>query len=120
MWICSQHGFYSIVSKASDEYHVRARLKRDLENLLDLVGQNFEAPFSWAPGVLPKIHRSRNADYRWRIVVTHRDVMEIMMCLASEITYSNFKERIHRLPDQDEKSSAYGQLWANLYQLQED
>jgi hypothetical protein len=106
MWLCTQHGFYSIVQKQKGEFHIRARLKRDLENLQRLGG------FSW------KIHRTAPADYRWRVVIDQADVIAILVNLGEAIDYSNFKSRIHELPDQEEKSSAYGTLWSNLYQLQ--
>jgi hypothetical protein len=123
MWLCTQSGFFSIVQKQPGEFHVRARLKEDLENLrlLCVTKAPLEAKLktdlkkfgNW------KIHRSVDADYRWRMVITQPDVIWIMACLADSIDYSNFKSRIHDLPDQKEKSSAYSQLWANLHALQQ-
>ena len=37
MWICSQLGFFSIVRKTPGEFHIRARLRRDLVNLCEAV-----------------------------------------------------------------------------------
>lgn len=37
MWLMTKHGFYSIVQKKPDEYHVRARERQDLQNLIDRV-----------------------------------------------------------------------------------
>jgi hypothetical protein len=37
MWLMTKHGFYSIVQRKPDEYHVRARERLDLENLLKRV-----------------------------------------------------------------------------------
>jgi hypothetical protein len=107
MWLCTQHGFYSIVQKAPDEFHVRARLRLDLANLRTLCRAKW------------KIHESPGADYRWRAVVAADDVALIMSCLGESIDYGTFTGRIHERPDQAEKSAAYGQLWASLYRLQE-
>jgi hypothetical protein len=49
MWLCTQHGFYSIVKK-DDGFNVRGRVKRDLENLAKLVGLDLQV----------------NRDYRYR------------------------------------------------------
>ena len=109
MWLCTQFGFYSIVQKRPGEYHVRARLKQDLVNLKDLCAMK------WT------LHRSAPpADYRWRLVVTERDIGQILECLSAPVNleYSNFKSRISTSPDQRDKSHAYGQLWSNLHALQ--
>jgi hypothetical protein len=34
MWLMTKHGFYSIVQRKPGEYHVRARERLDLKNLL--------------------------------------------------------------------------------------
>ncbi len=110
MWLCTQHGFFSIVQKRPGEYHVRARVKEDLKNLCDVCEVKW-----W------KIHRSAPpADYRWRLVVNEDDVTHIFCCLSApdNLDYDNFKGRIHELPDQCEKAGAYGQLWGNLMGLQ--
>ncbi len=108
MWLCTQHGFYSIVQKRPGEYHVRARLRRDLMNLRELCGA------AW------QIHRSEGADYRWRAVVEADDLALIMANLAESIDYANFKGRIHEREDQAAKSPAYGALWFRLLCLQEE
>lgn len=114
MWLCTQHGFYSIVRKAGDEFHIRARQRRDLENLRDLVGIENRAAARWV------IHRSEPADYRWRMVVTQADVAMVFAALAGAIDYSNFKSRIHCRPDQRDKLDAYHDLWGDMHRLQED
>lgn len=105
MWICSQLGFFSIVSKGG-RYHVRARVRGDLANLLGAAGCDLE------------IHRSPDADYRWRILVTEPQLATLMATLGDSVDYPNFKRRIHDRPDQAEKSRAYGNLWSDLYRLQ--
>ncbi|MCC6352322.1 MAG: hypothetical protein IT577_00470 [Verrucomicrobiae bacterium] len=107
MWLCTQFGFFSIVQKRPGEFHVRARVRRDLENLAGLGGSAWE------------IIETADADYRFRIVVDQRAVAAILAQLAERIDYANFKGRIHSLPDQAEKGPAYGKLWGNLLALQE-
>lgn len=108
MWLCTQYGFFSVVQKLPGEFHVRARMRRDLENLLDVCGAKW------------KIHRSAPpADYRYRIVLDADDVALVFSCISQGIDYSNFKGRIHALPDQRAKGNAYLGLWSDLQQLQD-
>ena len=107
MWLCSQHGFFSIVQKKTDEFHIRGRLYQDMENLVKLCGAEWP------------IIETKNGDYRYRIICGQAEVSEVMAKLASSVDYSNFKSRIHAKPDQTDKSDAYSKLWGNLYGLQE-
>ena len=63
MWIASKLGFYSIVQKTAGEWHVRARRRADLVNLLD-------ASCPEPAATADRIEESPAADYRWRIIVT--------------------------------------------------
>jgi hypothetical protein len=106
MWLCTQHGFFSIVQKKPGEAHIRGRLPADMENLLKLFGTGWP------------IVETKSNDYRYRIVCGQGEVSEVMAKLATAIDYSNFKSRIHAKPDQADKSAAYSKLWGNLYELQ--
>jgi hypothetical protein len=106
MWLATQHGFYSIVEKKSGEFHVRARCRKDLENLLALSG--LAMPIIETPA----------GDYGWRVVVGKPEVAKALAALGGAIDYSNFKDRIHDLPDQREKAPIYSRLWSQLYSLQ--
>ena len=106
MWLCTQHGFFSIVQKQPGEFHVRGRLRQDMDNLVKLCG------VKWP------IIETKDGDYRYRIVCGQAEVSEVMAKLATSIDYSNFKSRIHAQPDQADKSGAYSKLWGNLYDLQ--
>lgn len=107
MWLCTQHGFYSIVRKAEGDrhlWHVRARMRGDLENLQALV---------W-PQRRMQIHDSPAADYRWRIILdSELDLHDLFRALASHLDYSNFKGRIAAAPDQQHKLSAYHDFWGD-------
>lgn len=106
MWLFTKRGFYSIVRKSDDEWHVRARAKKDLENLLALVGAKH------------KVHRSVDADYRWRIVCGTADARQMIARLSEDIDYSNFKGKIAATPDQADKLRAYHDIWGIMYDYQ--
>lgn len=106
MWLATQHGFYSIVQKSPDEFHVRSRIRKDLENLLQLVRQDHE------------IHAWEGADYRYRVIVGQSDFIEIMAKLALALDYPNFKSQIARLPDQRNKLHAFHEIWSIMAGLQ--
>lgn len=106
MWICSKLGFYSIVQK-EDAWHVRARTRKDLKNLVTQAELHTEIQ-EW-PG----------ADYRWRILVKHHwDMETVFRVLLESIDYSNFKGRISADPDQGEKAGAYGRFWGDMCRIQ--
>lgn len=102
MWLCTKLGFYSIVQKAPDEVHVRARCKKDLENLKKAVKEKIHRGAS-----LWKIVRTEPADYRFRMVVSAVSLQSIMQVLALELDYPNFKGVIANTPDQADKLGAY-------------
>ena len=105
MWIATKHGFYSIVQKAPTNFHIRARVRRDLENLLKLTATDWEI-LEWPL-----------ADYRYRVIVERKDFVEVMGALALDLDYPNFKSQIAKTPDQRAKLDAFHQIWALLAQL---
>jgi len=57
MWLMAQYGFYSIVRKGENDFHIRARAKNDLENLR-------------MRAQIPKdVVTSPFVDYRYRLIV---------------------------------------------------
>lgn len=106
MWLATQHGFYSIVEKKSGEFHIRARCRKDLENLVAL------------SGLATPILETSTGDYAWRFIVGKSEVLKVLAALGNSIDYCNFKDRIHDLPDQREKVPIYSRLWSQLYSLQ--
>jgi len=111
MWLATKLGFYSIVQKQPPDdgdaavYHVRARVREDLENLLQVTSLPCEI-LAW-----PK------ADYRYRIVVGQQEVFEIMSALAESIDYDNFKGIIAATASQRHKLDAYHKVWSTLAQF---
>lgn len=108
MWLATQHGFYSIVRKAPEEYHIRARFRNDLVNLLQLSGLGLQ------------VHCWEEADYRYRIIANRREFLSVMASLAIFLDYPNFKARIAETPDQQEKLAAFHEIWEILGRLQKD
>ncbi len=112
MWIATKYGFYSIVRKRESQdsdaivYHVRARLRSDLENLLH------------ASRLRKEIVESSHADYRYRFIGSEADVAQVMSCLAATLDYNNFKSKIGRTPDQKSKLNAYHEIWSVMAKLQ--
>ncbi len=101
MWLFTRHGFYSLTRspKEPDKLQVRARLRRDLENL-----QSFT-------GLAGAIIETQSADYRWRWIVSPADAETITRCLTADISYSNFKGIVARQPDQAAKLSGLHEIW---------
>ncbi len=106
MWAFTGLGFFSIVKKEGC-LHVRARVKKDLQNLLKKTGIETE------------ILTYPYADYRFRIKVDSAQLGIIFSALLSSIDYSNFKSMISTTPDQRNKSSAYHKVWSLMSDLQE-
>jgi hypothetical protein len=107
MWLCTKYGFYSIVQKAKDEFHIRGRVKNDLDNIVRLMG--WDKP----------VHTSKNADYRYRVICNQAEAAALLQRMAMEIDYGNFKNRIHDTPDQKDKCHAYSEIWGIMYGVQE-
>lgn len=98
MWLCTKYGFYSIVQKQPGEYHIRARIKRDLENLKAV------------SEIKRRILVTKDADYRYRMVVNEIEVMAALTALAHKLNYPNFKAEIAKTDDQRDKLEAYQEI----------
>jgi len=98
MWLMTKYGFYSIVQKRPDEYHVRGRERKDIENLV--VG---------VPLPRAEIRESPDTDYAVRIIVRKPEVLAILNFLGENLDYSNFKDKIDRTSDQARKP--YHEVW---------
>ena len=106
MWLFTKQGFYSIVRKADGLWHVRARARKDLENLNRLAGTDHA------------IHRSADADYRWRLVVPGAEARALIGKLADDIDYANFKGVVARTPGQADKLGILHEIWELMYRYQ--
>ena len=87
-------------------FHVRARIRKDLENLLLGLGLKHEI-LEWPA-----------ADYHYRFIARYGDMLEIMCFLCEELDYGNFKSMISETPDQRPKLPAYHEIWHSMARLQ--
>lgn len=109
MWLQTNIGFYSIVSKPEDQENglltIRARIKSDL-----LALKNLYLP------TLGAITESAKTDYRYRSKVSRTDLAQAMTNLIGTIGYGNFKNEIAAVQGK-QRSNLYGRVWSNLYEL---
>jgi hypothetical protein len=94
---------YSIVQKKPGEFHIRSRVRKDLENLVQRV------PLAGA-----KILDTKSADYAFRIIVGKDEFLAVMEFLGETLDYSNFKNKIADTEDQEQKHHLYSQIWGIL------
>ena len=106
MWLFTKQGFYSIVRKGDGRWHIRARARKDLENLNRLAGTDHA------------IHRSDGADYRWRLVVPGAEAQALIAQLAADIDYPNFKEAVAQTPGQEDKLGILHEIWSLMDRYQ--
>ncbi len=106
MWLATQHGFYSIVRKEEDLFFVRARVRQDLVNLVDMMKLDVE------------IQEWPQADYRYRIFVGLETLLEMMVQVTAAIDYPNFKARVYQKEDQSDKLGPYHRIWEVMADLQ--
>lgn len=107
MWLFTKYGYFSVVRTSPNEYHVRARVKKDLENLCDAIN------------LVKKISASKDADYRYCIVVGGEVYRTITQLLTQSVDYDNCKAKIAMTEDQREKLKAYHQIWETMRDLQD-
>ncbi len=108
MWLFTKHGFFSIVRKSPNEYHIRARVRQDLEDLRESVR------------LVKEISESDDADYRYRLVVGGEVYRTIMMHLLQSVDYDNFKAKIATTEGQRGKLHSYHQVWDVMRRLQDE
>jgi hypothetical protein len=108
MWLCSQLGFFSIVRKDADTFHIRARCREDLEQLAKAAGTG--SPVASFTG----------SDYPWRILCPAADLPMFMSALTSSIDYGNFKSAIGSSSTQRPKLEAYHDIHHRMVEWQQE
>jgi len=81
MWVFTNHGFFSIVKvidASPDAFYIRARRKEHLETYF-----NDKA-----------IITSDGSDYRYRVILTRKELFNFYAALPVDIDYTNFKDSI--------------------------
>ncbi len=106
MWLCTQLGFFSIVRKSPDEFHIRARCRDDLATLSKTIA--LPEPVESYPG----------SDYPWRILCDPSDLTRLFALMSASITYGNFKSAIASHPTQNDKLAAYHDIHHRMAQWQ--
>lgn len=108
MWILSQQGFYSVVSKPwnrdQETLTIRSRVRSDLESLSDYLPD------------MGSIIESTDSDYRFRTVAAQQATANAIAKLVAQIDYDNFKAQIGI--ESRQRASIYGNVWANLLKLE--
>lgn len=105
MWLATKFGFFSVVQNTrlprSNGYVIRARVKRDLVLLSKAM---------W-PGPVVGLITTKDADYRYRLEISQDELRDLMIFLAAEVDYSNFKGMIEKSPTQKDKLHGYHEMW---------
>lgn len=102
MWLATKYGFYSIVQNEQGAYYIRARVRKDLQNLLEASGLEVGL-HSWSP-----------ADYHYRIMIGPKDLLKVILTLTATLDYPDFKNCVTKQADQRDKLDAYDQMWAMM------
>ncbi len=108
MWLCTQLGFYSIVRKSPDEFHIRARCREDLDTLSKTIA-------------LPEpVESYSGSDCPWRILCDPADLTRLFALMSASITYGNFKSAIASNPTQNDKLEAYHDIHHRMLGWQQE
>jgi hypothetical protein len=73
MWLCTQLGFFPIVRKEPDTFHIRTRCREDLDQLVQSAGT--AEPFN----------SYTVSDYPWRILCPAADLPNFSSALTASI-----------------------------------
>lgn len=92
MWLMTKYGFYSIVRKAPETYHVRSREMKDLENLMQHVSLHDV-----------RILDTMGCNYAARVILDSRQILAVMKFLGENIDYDHFAGMIEATTDQAHK-----------------
>lgn len=88
MWLCTTLGFFSIVRKEYETFHIRARSRADLESLLAALGKGSATASRPA---LQCVTSYPGSDYPWRILCPASELPRVFTTLQETLCYENFK-----------------------------
>lgn len=113
MWLATTRGFYSAVSNRTDaaSIMVRARSHADLVQLTELAEQ-LNQPIG-------EIVQTLHADYPYRLSVTRHVWQVLLVGLADEINYGNFKDAV-ALTNPDRSHHTYLRVWSALREIEHE
>ena len=94
MWLFTTIGFYSVTTVPGQPgmMQIRARAKADLQRLIDATSDDWRQ--RWATECL-EIIETPEADYRWRVLMSQGQWIDVAELLADAIDYENFKDAAH-------------------------
>lgn len=120
MWLITKRGFVSAVEwqRPGDAHHGMIVLRaRERAHLVAVLGVLYETK-ARAAG---EVKESPQADYRFRAWITHEQFEELVVRLAREVKYPNFKNEVMRFEGKAKASryeSALHSVWTTLGRLQ--
>lgn len=120
MWLFTRYGFFSAACAQKkngaidkDTMMVRSRTKRHLMNLK----KRF-------PALSTEILADSGTDYRYRMIISKSQWAEVVSEIASEQTWSNFKNEAARFAREDGESPNYvhalHDIWGTMYGVQQN
>ena len=117
MWTMTEIGFFSAVQHRDnpDLLLIRARSKKDLDNLLDFAIES-EVPDMSDVGDIERT--LQGADYPYRLTCTKEAWAVIMAALIGVIDYDNFKNRI--AVSNPTRAHTYGRVWSTMIAVERE
>lgn len=108
MWLFTKVGFFSVTQSPieTDKLQIRARVKTDLQHLME------------SAGISERIIETPEADYLYRIVIDRELAERLFVQQFRQITYQNFKKMMHDAPGQENKGGALMRVWSAMASLQ--
>lgn len=113
MWLCTVHGFVSIVQKGPHgKFCIRARDKAHLQAI-------FRRCKSRLFPKMPRIYVNAGTDYRYRAFLTKAQMEAVVVSLVNAINYDNFKDRVKEVRPADRRYQLFlGDVWQAGFQMQ--
>ena len=105
MWIFTETGFVSAVKKPGDggKYAIRARDEESLAGLIEATGA--------------ELITTSNSDYKYRVIIEAEQFVAWVVDQASNIEYSNFKNRVAQTRGY-KYTEALHDVWSAMWKTQ--
>ena len=118
MWIFTQYGFFSVVNTpaGSDIMTVRSRSRGQLEALVEAFKDDVDhledrEIISYND---PQYGEYWDRDYEHRVILNAEQWVTLAACLASDITYSNFKSQVGKADVPDKYLSRLYRIYVEM------
>lgn len=112
MWVVSTRGFYSVVQHLDhpDTVLIRARSRADLDRLVALADAMVQP--------IGEIEATPHADYPYRLTAYRHVWQVLLVALADEIDYPNFKTAV-AVVNRDRADTYHG-VWQVLHDIEDE